>query len=257
MNESVLENILLEPEQEELLMTLVEAARNVPRSKRREFAILQSGAGDFLGHPGLPKDKHQIYFGDVKILARAGLLNLDSSRGTPLFDVLPLGFRYYEYLKKRAGEPVERIQATVGDYLNAHEFQNKYPEAFEKWSSAEDLLWRADTEQQLTTIGHLCREAVQEFATTLVERFQPPDVTADKARTVARVKAVLDLKAGEIGTTERRLLKALLIYWRRVNDLIQRQEHGAQKEEEELVWEDAQRVVFQTAIVMFEIGRSV
>ncbi len=35
-----------------------------------------------------------------------------------------------------------------------------------------------------------------------------------------------------------------------------RQEHGAQKESETLQWEDARRVVFQTAMVMFELDRT-
>jgi hypothetical protein len=258
MDESIFESILLEPVQEELLMTIVEAARNVPRSERRKFVVAQSSAGDSLYHPGVPKDKRRIYFGDVEILAHAGLLYLGyGSRGSPLFDVAPLGFRYYEHLKKRSGEPIKRIQSTVRDYLNAQEFQRKYPEALKKWSSAEDLLWRADTEQQLTTIGHLCREAVQEFATAFVERVQPPGVTDDKSKTIARLKAVLDMRADEMGSTEKPFLETLLTYWRRVNDLIQRQEHGAQKEGEELVWEDGRRVVFHTAIVMFEIDRAV
>jgi hypothetical protein len=41
-----------------------------------------------------------------------------------------------------------------------------------------------------------------------------------------------------------------------VSDLVQRQEHAGQREGEPLVWEDGRRIVFQTAIVMFEIDRS-
>ena len=47
-----------------------------------------------------------------------------------------------------------------------------------------------------------------------------------------------------------------MTYWGTVSDLVQRQEHGAQREGKQLVWEDARRVVFQTANVMFEIDRS-
>jgi hypothetical protein len=45
-------------------------------------------------------------------------------------------------------------------------------------------------------------------------------------------------------------------YWGTVSDLVQRQEHGAQKQGAELTWEDARRVVFQTAIVMYEVSRA-
>jgi hypothetical protein len=67
---------------------------------------------------------------------------------------------------------------------------------------------------------------------------------------------VLDLQAKQLGTTEKPFLDALLGYWGTVSDLIQRQEHGGQKEGQSLVWEDGRRVVFQTAVVMFEIDRS-
>ena len=52
-----------------------------------------------------------------------------------------------------------------------------------------------------------------------------------------------------VGERDRAFLDALLTYWGTVSDLVQRQEHGAKKEGEPLMWEDARRVVFQTAIV--------
>jgi hypothetical protein len=55
---------------------------------------------------------------------------------------------------------------------------------------------------------------------------------------------------------EKPFLEALIAYWGTVSDLIQRQEHGSQKEGKELVWEDGRRVVFQTAMVMLEFDKS-
>src|SRR5262249_39946694 len=128
--------------------------------------------------------------------------------------------------------------------------------AYKKWLEAERLLWASDAQPQLTTIGHLCREAMQEFATALVERHQPPNVDADKAHDVARIKAVLDHRGAALGTTLKPFLKALLAYWGTVSDLVQRQVHGGQREEKPLIWEDGRRVVFQAAVVMFEIDRA-
>jgi hypothetical protein len=71
----------------------------------------------------------------------------------------------------------------------------------------------------------------------------------------AGIRAVLNARA--LGDTRRALLAALLAYWGTVSDLVQRQEHGAQKQGEPLTWEDTRTVVFQTAIVMFEIARTV
>lgn len=253
--ENYFNGILLEPEQEELFSSIVEAVRNTPREERQKFLVIQTMDGDFLLHPGIKKDENRIYHGDVEELGRQGLLAIGfDSRGTPNFDVTSLGFRYYEHLKRKKGEPVQRVETTMRKYLNYPGFRDKYPEAFTKWSSAEDLLWQTDTQQQLTTIGHLCREALQGFTTILVERYSPPDVNTDKTKTVARLKAVL--YAAKLGITKKAFLEALLAYWGTVNDLIQRQEHGAYKDGEQLVWEDARCVVFQTMIIMFEIDRN-
>jgi hypothetical protein len=60
----------------------------------------------------------------------------------------------------------------------------------------------------------------------------------------------------QVGKTHQAFLDALLAYWGTVSDLVQRQEHGGLREREPLTWEDTRRVVFQTAIVMFEIAQA-
>ncbi len=107
------------------------------------------------------------------------------------------------------------------------------------------------------TIGHLCRKAMQEFASALITKFNPPNVNLDPVKTVARVRAVLEHRASTLGSTEKTFLDALLPYWGTVVNLVQRQEHAGQEEGEPIVWEDGRRVVFQTAVVMFEIAGAV
>jgi hypothetical protein len=68
--------------------------------------------------------------------------------------------------------------------------------------------------------------------------------------------AVIARHGGQLGEARSHLLDALLAYWGEVNDLLQRQEHGGQKEGEPLTWEDGRRAVFHTAIVMYEIDRT-
>lgn len=252
------ESILLEKEQQELLAALVEAARSIPRDQRQKFMVVQTFAGTAVYHPGLPGGSlKEIYAGDLEILAQAGLLNLyNTQRGTSVFDVTPLGFRYYEWMKQRAGEPVRQVEQEIIGYLDSESFRKRYPDAWAKWHAAASLLWEADTEQQLTLIGHLCREALQEFTTHLVKEFQPPGVDGEKSHTKARLKAVLGCLP-HLGSTERPFLDALISYWETVNDLIQRQEHGAQREKESLKWEDARRVAFHTLLVMYEVARAV
>ena len=250
------EGILLESDQEELLIRLVEAARSLPSGQREKFTFSRSLAEDSLLHSGVRKDPRRIYYGDVEALVREELLAVSyGSGGSPLFEITPLGFQHYEHLKRRTGDAVGRIEETVRRFLDAPEFQRKYPTGYQKWSQAEELLWQTDTEQQLTTIGRLCREAIQGFSRVLVDHHKPSFVTDDKAKTVALVRALLHMRRQQLGSTERRFLDALLAYWGTINDLVQRQEHGALKQGEQLAWEDARRVVFQTAIVMFEIDK--
>jgi hypothetical protein len=251
------DHILLEKEQEELLLELVEFERNVPRDKRQKFVVHSGNDKETLGYPGRNLGK-KICLGDIEILGQEGLLAISySSHGTPKFDITPLGFRYYEYLKQKLGQPIERLQATIRDYLSSGEFAKKYPNAFQKWIDADNLLWQTDSEKQHTTIGHLCREALQEFANYLIQKYYPEFEDKNKAHDITRIKAVLDSLSSHLGKTEKPFLNALITYWGTVSDLVQRQEHGGQKEGETLVWEDARRVVFQTAMIMFEVEKSI
>jgi hypothetical protein len=251
------ERVMLEPEQEQLLATLVEAQRNVPRAERQPFLLAESFDGVDVLHRGLKTSKVGAPRSDFEMLARVGLLAQSlTSRGSPRFDVTPQGYAFYDEMKRRVGGSGQRLEMEVRQYLDSPDFQRRYPTAFGKWAQAEVLLWGTDSEQQLTTIGHICREAIQEFATALVNRFQPPDAATDKAKDINRIKAVLDQQREKLGERERKLLEALLDYWRAVSGLVQRQEHGSQPDAPPLLWEDGRRVVFQTAFVMFELDQS-
>jgi hypothetical protein len=249
------EDILLEPEQRETLSFLIEVARNVPREKRSPFMFLRMMGGGILTHPGAGKQwNNTVYWGDIEQLGTAGLLRLTyGAAGDSRFEVTPLGFKYYEWMKQQAGQPLQVIESEIRRYLGADSFRKKYPMACQKLAEAASLLWSSDSEQQLTTIGHLCREAMQAYISVLVEQYQTPGVDTDKAHTVARLKSVIAQQAGRLGDTMKPCLDALVEYWGTVSDLVQRQAHGGQKEGQQLVWEDGRRVVFQTTVVMFEI----
>jgi hypothetical protein len=236
---------------------MVEAHRNIPRERRQGFIFVDSLDRSLILHKGLPNGQFPAYIGDLEALANVGLLQRRfGSTGNPIFDIAPLGVEYYESLILSAGQPVRRVEAKIRNYLDADHFKRKYPRAFQKWTSANDKLWSTDSEKQLTEIGHLCREAMQEFVTALVHQFTPPEVNVDKAHTVARLKAIIKLKASQFGKTLTPFFDALITYWGTVNELVQRQEHGNLKEGPLLVWEDGRRVVFQTAVVMFEIDKA-
>lgn len=117
------------------------------------------------------------------------------------------------------------------------------------------MLWQTNPQDDLTAIGHKLREAIQQFATSMVEIHRPPGVDSDPAHTKSRLQAVIETNRERLGKRKSELLDALLDYQSAVTDLVQRQEHGDQKPNDPLTWEDARAAVFQTAMVMFEFDR--
>ena len=142
-------------------------------------------------------------------------------------------------------------------YLDSTRFRNSYPQAYRKWIEAETRLWEVDSQEFLTTIGHNCREAMQEFTDVLLQRHNLSNAEPDRAKTVARLQLVISVNANKFGERASAFLEALVAYWGTVADLTQRQEHGGQKDGQPLILEDARRVVFQTLLVMYEIDRAI
>jgi hypothetical protein len=249
---------MVRPEQIELLCMVVEADRNVPPAQRQPFFFyhpLDGNPRGIIEHRGLATGACRVHLNDLQALHARGFIALqyDAPRHAGTFDVRSPAFTQYERLKRDRGQPLERLNTTIQQYLSGETFQRKYPITYSKWVDAETRLWATDATAQLTTIGHLCREAMQAFASALIEQYQPVNANPDPAKTVARLQAVVKLLTPQLGTTEAPFLDVLIAYWGTVSDLVQRQEHGAQKEGQPLVWEDARRVVFQTVVVMFEV----
>ena len=146
------------------------------------------------------------------------------------------------------------IEKSVKQYIQSTNFRKKYALAYDKWKESEKLLWSEDVQSKLTTIGHLCREAVQKFTTILVDKTNPAHVDSDITHTVSRLKTVIR-NTQNLGDSTNEFFEALISYWGAINDLVQRQEHGSRKEGSSLNWEDGRRIVFNTMILMYEIDR--
>jgi len=255
MTDAWFDGMHVDGEQRDLLSWMVEGERSLPGDQHGSFLLGATLGGSFLLHPFLG-ERPGVRRGDLETLADSGLLRrYVNSSGDPLYDITPQGRRYYAEMKRRDRAATAGIEQEIRSFLDADAFSRAFPDAYQRWREAEEALWGADDVGQMTRIGHTCREALQAFASALAERSRVRDVPSDPARTVDRIRAVLNTPA--LGDAHRAMLQALLAYWGTVSDLVQRQEHGAQKEGEALMWEDARRVVFQTAVVMFEIARAV
>lgn len=240
---------------------LVEADRSLPREDRREFRATKAALPGRLVyeicHKGFPNYKRQAYCGDLDELECQGFIRYGSHHRV-LFDVTAAGYEAYCEIKERDGNPLEKVESSLLAYLDEGSFRQRFPNAYEKWMKAAHALVATNTDRLLTQIGHDCREAMQEFATVLVNEFHPAEVDRNKAHTVSRIRTILNQNKASMGMGEatEAFLDALLSYWGTIDDLVQRQEHGAQREGKALVWEDARRVVFHTGIVMYELDRT-
>ncbi len=238
----------LEPEQRQLFAEMVEAERDLPRDQRRWF-LVRVLEGDLLEGP--PDGQRRVIAADLDELVYAGYLRVDMHGN---YAISPEGRAFYAEMQLQAGEHTQRADAEVRRYLDGEAFRSTYPGAYDLWTEAEDLLWRADSQRELTTIGHKVREAMQQFATEVVERYQPPNVETNPALVNKRLGAVIAATLPNLPDARGEVLKRLGDYAEATVDLVQRQEHGAQKEGEPLTWGDARRVVLHVAFIMFEFS---
>jgi len=234
----------LEPEQLQLLVDLVEAERSVPREQREKFIVAHSMGppGVQLIHPGWKDKERRVFEGDLETLASLGLLYSGFGwRDTPVYHVSPEGFEYYRGVMSSHQAPAQQAEEKVRSYVDSARFHSRYPSAFKKWLEADSLLWSDDSAGNQTTIGHLCREAMQEFGTQLVAIAKTPNADANPSKTVARIRAVITARRPALGEKRVQFLDALLAFWGAVADLSQRQEHGGQKAGQQLTFQDGFR----------------
>lgn len=244
----------LSEDQVQLFTAIVTASR----SAKREFYVARYTGGSFLEHPGLPEGKLEVYWPDLLALLELGLATItshDSRTGNPsMFDVSPYGLHVFTVIHSQKAA-AETVEDEIRRYLDADTFSRRFTGAHSKWSTAVELLWAEDVDSHLTEIGHCCREAMQEFADVVCAEL-PIHGESSKANTVRRIRSAVDARSASLGSSAAAMLDALLVYWGTVSDLAQRQEHAGAKEGESVGWEDARRLVFQTANVMFELGHA-
>ena len=242
-------SLYLEDEQLALFEQLLEAWRAVPRDRRHPFLYLRTMGANIVQGNGVNRE---VPDGDIEALRTEGLLSFDGDS----FTISARSVAMYQEWKGSHVEPAADVEDAVQRYLDSDRFRARYPDAYTRWKDAAVLLWGEDSAQELSTIGHKCREAMQEFATVLLELHGVEHANPDKAKTRDRFSAAVNSRRAELGERKSEILDALFVYWRATENLVQRQEHAGQREGESLTPEDGRRAVFQTAVVMFEADRT-
>jgi hypothetical protein len=123
---SNLPSAMLLPEQEELLVTLVEAARTVPRPQQ-QFAMYsvgpamgQTGTTDVIVGDAI-QGELPVLQNDVQALVKAKLLEVGTrvwGDSTVPFTVSAKGFAHYEGLRGRSPDPGAAIEEELRRYLD-------------------------------------------------------------------------------------------------------------------------------------------
>lgn len=108
----------IEPEQESLLATLVEAVRNAPPDERHEFTFSRLDNADLIHGPGSVAPLLELQGSDLYVLRDAGLVGvIEHSRRGFTFYVTPQGFSRCEESKRQSGQPgtvLDVAQASAG-----------------------------------------------------------------------------------------------------------------------------------------------
>lgn len=243
----------MEPEQESVLTRLVEAARQAPRDQQT-FYLFRTQGGTVISGAGIKDD---VPDHDVFALEQAGLIQQTGYGQGNEYVLTPRARTRHAVAHRTHGTRTSQQEQQVRRLLDDEAFRRRYPTAYARWCDAADKLWSAEGGRALTTIGHECREAMQAFATEALALYAPPGpVEQDPALVKKRLGAVIVMMRPQLGERRRTFLERLGDYEEALLDVIQRQEHGAQKDGEALTWSDARRVVFHTMSVMVELATS-
>lgn len=248
----------IDSEQKKIFIHFVDKYKDIIKDKRYKFVATHLADGStIIGHPLKPNIDFKISKIDFEALSFNNLFNgyyLDSPH-TMQFIISLEALEVYELLKKEKILPLDRVENDSSNYIKSKEFIEKYPRAYQKWLMAEELYLKETNNKNLTTIGHLCRESLQEFSEELlVNKFI--NKKFPKSHIIAKIKYVFETIGNNSSSTEK-FLDSLLNYWGNVSDLVQKQEHGAQKEKSVLKINDARRIIFHSAIVMYEIDKTI
>lgn len=159
---------------------------------------------------------------------------------------------YGREVAREDADPMEEVYMAVRRLFGSKQFSKAYPGAFGSWSRAEKLLFGDQPESQLANIGFNCRDAVQDFAGELQERFPPDEPDPDPTHTKNRLRAVIATYKPRIGERRTTALERMLDLWDADVDLVQRQTHANERVGKPLNVNDGRRVVSLTMFLMIE-----
>jgi hypothetical protein len=242
----------LTSDQRELLDRIVGLARELPAHDREFRFVHRASPARVIGAGSID---FPVLGDDLSQLVKSGLLKYTTQNYVTGLDfvVTATGFEAYDLGRKQMADRLGAVERDTIAYLRGSEMADRFPKAYRLWLEADQDLGSGTT--SATVVGHSIREAMQMFATELLNRHNVAS-DAPLTQTVTRVRAVLNARRKDLGEARFAVLDALLAYWGTVADLSQRLEHGGQKEGTPVGAEDARQLVHLAGQVMFELSRT-
>lgn len=152
--------------------------------------------------------------------------------------------------------PVVEDFASLEEYLRAalvHHCWTSCPRALELWLQASNLLWQADTREEVYAAAALAQDAVCEFTASKVRRdVQPAGL---RAGPLERLSILLAVCRPQLGEDSFALLDGLLAAWETLAGAILSDEDPAARPAGRLRWEDGRRAVLLAALLIVELER--
>lgn len=242
---------MVEPAVVDLFVALYEAHMSARRD-RRGLMVSRTMSGTTVQtlDGGFAR---QVPDDDLHTLKRVGLIeHVQKAR----YAFNPGAGRYYEHVRSRLGCAAATVEETVQHRVAGEEFRGRYPMTTRLLNQAAATVFSEQGEHRATQVGHDVREALVAFPAELAKNLEL-DLEAAPDKTVQRLRELIRARAVIIGSqTTMAYLDAMAAYWGAVSDLGQRQEHGAQREDEQLTWEDSRRVVFAALALVYEVDRA-
>jgi hypothetical protein len=233
--------------QQQLLFALVEWER----AGEDEFMLVSTmRTRHFVKHASVP-----VRQSDVEQLAAKGYLYVRAPRGTLIASVTAEGHAYYE-AHQGAQHPAELLASQVRQYVDTSAM-GVYPDADALLREAAQRLWAARRDAEVEDVGDKCRDAIQSFAQTYYQRFYPraSEEPVPREKTVDAVSKVfrhLQATRGEKDTT---FANAMFGFWQALIGQVQKVVHGSEQRDRPLRWDDGQRIVLHTYLLIGELHR--
>ncbi|MEQ8765178.1 MAG: hypothetical protein RL885_14690 [Planctomycetota bacterium] len=235
-----------------LLQKISRSFQMLPPNESREFMTVESKDGDgAVSAVALfprPVGQFEIVASDLRTLINEGLLS--GEPGVCGLKGVQLTGRGQVAVKEAVGiDPCIQIERHFSGLLG--QLPEDYSGAWRRLQAASIALASATSEEDYSSVGHHCREAVQDFARVFAQGVSSAEeMPAEKTLN----KVATKLRSLESSTTNKELSKAIEKLWVATNSLIQKVEHRSQRAKEPLRLADARRCVFLTAFLFDQLA---